>query len=275
MGGAVLVHPRPDEVFAELAREWKPAWRRFVAERDAFCGADAERSRAILSFVIRAHLAGLVDHETGLLLQALQELGEGYALLSAPENGLSEELALPRIDVVLATIEAAGYPDASVALGHSGSDAVATQRRTADVVPEVEQSTEGDSSRMARTVSKGLEGYMQCCQILAHPEGRREMTLRRGALRENACRTISRLRWQFSAFGRTTALARSVERRAVQLLLLLTDCEYLVTTLGDQEPTNAVNVLPVSFVRDYTWGTGVGTWVESHGVRLPRELARR
>ena len=94
MGGAVLVHPRPDEVFAELAREWKPAWRRFVAERDAFCGADAERSRAILSFVIRAHLAGLVDHETGLLLQALQELGEGYALLSAPENGLSEELAL-------------------------------------------------------------------------------------------------------------------------------------------------------------------------------------
>jgi hypothetical protein len=259
------------DVLQRLHDEWEPAWERFSrgfalleVERDA------AHARRILPPVLAGWVAGFPDLATASMVHSLQELGEGYALLSARwPNGKEKQPALPVRSVVESTLRSGGVDEASIRLlsirATSAQTVAAFETRDARLHAR-------DVRKLAVETSRGLENWAHFMQIRQHPDGPRLFASRGPQLRQTYCGMLSILRRQFGMLG-APSTAPGIERRAILLLRLIYAHEYLATTHDPAEPVHEQDSLTLDFVREYIHQAGVADWIVGQDIPLPKVFA--
>ena len=267
--------PLSKRIADEVAAEWDDAWRCFALDAEsrlAFADEALAKAQGILSIVIESYPEVLGDLTTVLALTVLQELGEGYALMSEAwpigreANPWMPDLAVVERNVRLTTVDSPSGQLSEIELttpvsGGDGRDSSQPSR----IVPVTEH-------KLAHDLAKAFSTYPTFLAVVAADRGRIELYKRRTETRRTACMGMSLLRREFDLLGALVDRGGAA-RQAVYLYLLLTDSRFLATA-GDsidqyrQPPV----VLPIDFVRGYIRDTDVGAWLANHGAQLSDEL---
>jgi hypothetical protein len=262
-----------DDVFSEgvaglLGYFWRQAWHDFgVEDRGEISGEQPlAHARGLLSLVIGSYRAADIgDFECALAFSVLQDIGEGYALLSEtrrvggdpypamPDRPVLEEfIRATQLDawcrtygVELDLMTPAPRPPRASSAGRTDDPALPPQHE----------------ATMAGHFSKAFARYPQFLVIAEDPRYRAQIALRRSKYRGEVCATLSIMRQYFYLVGALPDRG-GVLRRAAFLQRLIQDSRFLASTLDG--PSDRVPLMPQEVVEALAERTGVTEWLNSH-----------
>ena len=196
--------PLSKRIADEVAAEWDDAWRCFALDAEsrlAFADEALAKAQGILSIVIESYPEVLGDLTTVLALTVLQELGEGYALMSEAwpigreANPWMPDLAVVERNVRLTTVDSPSGQLSEIELttpvsGGDGRDSSQPSR----IVPVTEH-------KLAHDLAKAFSTYPTFLAVVAADRGRIELYKRRTETRRTACMGMSLLRRELTCWA--------------------------------------------------------------------------
>jgi len=259
-----------ESIVGMLGSAWSCAWVDFRCEpgSPAALAFAVDRTREILTVVLGAWSETFGDRDLVLALQALQDLGEGYALLTQSwPIGTEVAPSIPDRRIVETNLGSASpsslceFTNRGIVLELDRSSVGGDARLSADPMPA---KTEG---QVATYSAKLIRTYCEFLTAWEHELGRPLILQRAAKFRLHWCEALSLSRRMFDAQG-ALADQGGVSRKAILLCRLIADCHILASTAEDEHGLAEIPLLSRGFIDEQREALGINDLLREHGVDL-------
>jgi len=252
-----------------LAAHWSQAWHDFDSRLRPATDNAAQSAQGLLSVVLPAAGAEFAHADDAFGVAALQELGEGYALLTErwPIGDL-EEPTMPNRQFVESLIARAG-PTAVEELGQQGvclstpgSDALDRATASRGKMP---RRVERD---LARNTASDIGWYRRYLELWSHERGRRIFMEHASRVRRDSCGILATARDMFYAQAVLDDHG-GIARGATFLIRLISDSKIVASLAADTDELARTPYLTRESLESHIETLRIDEWLRHHGVSVP------